>query len=62
MTDQWDEVMRCPQCRQKGTVSLSQFVGNDMPTVDKIADGFRTVQTEFGPSFECGACNVPVEP
>jgi len=61
MTDQWDEELRCPQCRRKGMVSLSQNGDNSIPTVDNVADGFKTVQTEYGPNFECGACNVTVE-
>jgi hypothetical protein len=60
MTDHWNEELRCPQCRRKGTASLSQISDNDIPTVDRIADGFRAVQTEYGPHFECGACNLPV--
>jgi hypothetical protein len=61
MTDQWNEQLRCPQCHQKGSASLSQS-DNDIPTVDRVADGFRAVQTEYGPRFECGACNVLVDP
>jgi hypothetical protein len=29
--------------------------------VDSISDGFKAVQTEYGPNFHCGACNVPVD-
>jgi hypothetical protein len=60
MTDKWNEELRCPQCRRKGIASLSQVSDNNIPTVDGIADGFRVVQTEYGPQFECGACNVSV--
>jgi hypothetical protein len=60
MTDQWNEELRCPQCLQKGMASLSQISDNDIPIVDIIADGFRAVQTEYGPHFECAACNISV--
>jgi hypothetical protein len=62
MIDQWNEELRCPQCRQKGTAILSQRDDNDMPTVDRVADGFKAVQTEYGPHFECGTRNVLVDP
>jgi hypothetical protein len=61
MTDKWDEVLRCPQCNQTGMASLSQSIDANMPTVDGVAAGFKTVQTQFGPDFHCGACDVPVE-
>jgi len=62
MTDQWNEVLRCPQCSNTGIASLSQFEAANMPTVDNVPDGFKVVQTEFGPDFYCGTCNVPVLP
>jgi hypothetical protein len=62
MTDQWNEVLRCPQCRNTGTASLSQSDQADTPTVNGIPDGFKVVQTEYGPDFRCGVCDVPVEP
>jgi hypothetical protein len=33
-----------------------------MPTVVRITDSFKAVQTEFGPNFHCGACDIPVDP
>lgn len=60
MTDKWDERLRCPQCGRTGTASLSHFKGVDRPTVNSVTDGFRVVQTEFGPDFHCATCNVPV--
>lgn len=62
MTDQWNEMLRCPQCRNTGMANLSQFEDADMPTVDSVPDGFKAVQTENGPDFHCGTCNVPVAP
>jgi hypothetical protein len=58
MTDQWNEQLRCPLCRNTGGASLSQFNGANMPTVESITDGFRVVQTEYGPDFHCKTCNV----
>ena len=62
MTDQWEEHLRCPECRHIGTVSLSQFEQALIPTVIFVTAGFAAVQTEFGPTFHFGACNVPAEP
>jgi hypothetical protein len=62
MDDQWSEELRCPQCRNTGIVSLSHFKGAYVPVVDSVSDGFRAVQTEYGPNFECGVCNVAAEP
>jgi hypothetical protein len=62
MTDQWNEQLECPQCRQTGLVSLSQPEDAEMPVVDRVSDGFKTIQTECGPNFHCGACAVPVYP
>ena len=62
MTDQWDEHLRCPQCGITGMASLSQPKEADIPTIDRVPDGFTAVQTEYGPDFHCAACNVAVEP
>ena len=61
MIDRWSEQLRCPQCRNDGMVSLSHSEDAETPTVDSISDGFKAVQTEYGPNFHCGACNVPVD-
>ena len=58
MTDRWNEPLRCPCCGRKGSTSLFQDEGDDMPTVDRISDDFGVLQTEFGPSFQCGICDV----
>jgi len=60
MTDQWDDHLHCPQCRNAGMASLSQFKDAQMPTVGLITAGFKAVQTEYGPDFHCGICNLPV--
>jgi len=62
MTDQWTEQLRCPLCRNAGMASLSQFEDAHMPTVNSVPDGFRAVQTEYGPDFHCESCNVPALP
>jgi hypothetical protein len=62
MTDQWDEELRCPQCRNIGMASLSQSGDAQMPTVEVVTAGFKAVQTEYGPDFHCGVCNVPAAP
>ena len=61
MTDQWTEQLRCPQCRQTGTVSLSQTLADAVPTVNRVADGFKALHTVFGPNFLCAACQVEVD-
>ena len=61
MTDQWDEKIRCPLCRNTGSVSLSQFNNARTPTVHLITAGFKVVQTEFGPNFQCEACELLAE-
>jgi hypothetical protein len=62
MADQWDEHLRCPQCRNTGMASLSQLKDARMPTVHLVTAGFKAVQTEYGPDFHCGICNVPAAP
>ena len=62
MADQWNEQLRCPQCRNAGMASLSQFKDANMPTVDSVPHGFKAVQTEYGPDFHCGTCNIRVAP
>jgi len=57
-----NETLRCPECSKTGMASLSQANGDDMPTVLSITNGFKAVQTEYGPDFRCGACNIAVEP
>jgi hypothetical protein len=62
MIDQRDEELRCPQCSNTGTASLSQPKDTEMPTVEGVTDGFKAVQTEYGPNFHCGVCDIPVLP
>ena len=62
MHDQSNEQLRCPKCRTTGMASLSQGENDEVPTVLIVPVGFEVVQTEFGPDFQCGACNVRVDP
>jgi len=62
MADRWNEPLECPQCRQTGLTVLSQSHEAETPTVVCITDGFKAVQTEFGPYFHCRACDIPVDP
>jgi hypothetical protein len=62
MTDAWNEQLRCPNCGKTGTASLSQGDRADTPTVQGISEGFKVVQTDYGPNFRCETCNVSVEP
>ncbi|MDO8981472.1 MAG: hypothetical protein Q7V17_19820 [Afipia sp.] len=42
--------------------SLSQGESDEMPTVQSVPDGFKVVQTEYGPDFRCEGCDVAAEP
>jgi hypothetical protein len=60
MTDRWNEELVCPKCWNVGVASLSQVGDTPTATVDGVPDGFKTVQTEYGPNFHCGVCDIPV--
>jgi hypothetical protein len=62
MTDQWNEDLCCPRCRNTGTARLSQCTDADIPIVENVSDGFEAVKTEYGPNFHCRICDVPVMP
>jgi hypothetical protein len=61
MADEWNEQLRCPNCGTTGIAALYQGKGDNTPAVRGVSDGFRVVQTDYGPDFHCGACDVPVE-
>ena len=61
MKDEWYENLRCPTCGKTGKASLSQQNG-DTPTIQLLPDGFKVVATQYGPNFQCTACNVAVMP
>jgi hypothetical protein len=60
-TDDWTEKLRCPKCGKTGTAKLSQ-IGDVIPTVQSVSDGFKVVTTQYGPEFHCMSCSVPVVP
>jgi hypothetical protein len=60
-TDEWDEKLRCPKCSKTGVASLSQDDNADTPTVQLVPNGFKVLQTEFGPDFYCETCDIAVE-
>lgn len=62
MTDRWNETLRCSQCSNTGTASLSHFAGAEIPTVDAVNGGFKVMQTKYGPSFHCMTCDIPALP
>jgi hypothetical protein len=49
MTDDWNEKLRCPNWRKTGIVSLHQGKSGDTPTVQSVPDGFKVVNTLYGP-------------
>ncbi len=43
-------------------VSLTLPEETEIPTVNRIEDGFKVVPTQYGPAFHCETCDIPVEP
>jgi hypothetical protein len=62
LTEEWNEKLRCPGCGKTGMASLSQSNSDNTPTVHSVSDGFKVVQTEYGPDFRCRTCNIAVDP
>jgi hypothetical protein len=62
MADEWNERLRCPNCRKTGVASLSQGDGDDVPTAQGVPDGFKIINTEYGLTFRCEDCDVEVDP
>jgi hypothetical protein len=62
MKNEWNEKLRCPTCGKTGMAGLSQGDLDDLPSVQSVPDGFRVVTTRFGPNFNCGNCDVKVDP
>jgi hypothetical protein len=52
-------VFEMPQDWHRQTVSGER---DNTPTVESIPNGFKAVQTEYGPDFRCGACDIAVDP
>jgi hypothetical protein len=57
--DSWTENLKCPRCNRRGVAALSE-ISQFNNRFDIVPDGFKAVQTEYGPDFHCEACNVPV--
>jgi hypothetical protein len=62
MIDEWNEKLRCPNCRKTGMASLSQGDGDDTPTAQSVPGGFKVFNTQHGPTFRCENCDVEVDP
>lgn len=62
MKDEWNERLHCPVCRRTGMASLCQDDGSETPTVQRVPDGFKVVDHQYGPDFHCEACGVAVQP
>jgi hypothetical protein len=60
--DQWAENLRCANCCTSGQAELSQSNGSDYSNgdqainVERVSDGFKAVQCEYGCSFYCTNC------
>jgi hypothetical protein len=60
MTDQWTEILRCPNCALTGVALLSQPTGPNFGiAVDHLPAGFKLVTSQYGDTFYCKACNRP---
>jgi hypothetical protein len=59
MIDDWNERLLCGICGRIGMARLSQGADDRTPSVLSISDGFKVVQTEYGPDFHCAKCNIP---
>ena len=62
MNDEWNEKLRCPNCRSTGMVGLLQRQGDSIPFVLSLSDGFKVVDSQYGPTFYCDSCDVEVLP
>jgi hypothetical protein len=62
MPDEWNERLQCPLCGKIGVASLSQNNRDDTLTVHSVSDGFKVVQTQYGPDFHWETCDVPMRP
>jgi hypothetical protein len=60
--EEWNEKLRCPNCGKTGMASLAQGNDDDEPSVQSVPDGFKAVDTRFGPAFYCENCDVEVDP
>jgi hypothetical protein len=62
MKDVWNETLRCPKCGKCGMASLCQDTSDDTPIIQLVPGGFKAVDTEHGPDFQCADCDLAVKP
>ncbi len=62
MNDEWNERLQCPKCRNSGMVGLLQRRGDATPSVLPLSDGFKAVDSQYGPIFYCEGCDLEVLP
>ena len=60
--EHWVENHRCPKCAKTGTAELSQMDDSFDIRVDSVAEAFGVIESVYGITFYCSACDVPVEP
>jgi hypothetical protein len=58
-SENWTEVLRCPDCALTGVASLAQSKGNSTIVIDSLPVGFKAVSSQYGDTFYCKACNRP---
>jgi hypothetical protein len=58
VSDQWTEVLRCPNCAATGVASLSQTSEGAL-AVNMLPAGFRAVSSKYGDTFFCAECERP---
>ena len=58
VSNQWAELVKCPNCGQSGRVQLSQPKGRIYDiSVEAVPIGFNAVSTAYSESFFCEACD-----
>jgi hypothetical protein len=58
VSDQWTEILRCPNCAVTGVASLSQNADGAL-LINALPVGFIAVSSEYGDTFFCEACKRP---
>jgi hypothetical protein len=61
--DHWVEVLRCSRCKKTGTAELTEIgsLHNIKVKADRVPEGFRVLETEYGINFYCSSCACPAE-
>ena len=55
VSENWIEVLRCPECASTAVVRLTQINDSGEVTV-KLPEGFKRVSWQYGDTFYCVAC------